>query len=121
MALSPWPLATSVANRTAAVAQLQAAVRGAALDSVERANQLGMVGAALVENYAPGAPQEIRDEAVIRFAGYLAQSDFGTVISETSVESKANEYVVTHQNAWRNSGAAMLLSPWKIRRAGAIG
>ena len=115
--LSPWP--TTPAATAAAVKRLQAAVAGAT-ESDERAAQLGAVASALVEREAPGAPQVIRDEAVIRFAGYLAQSDFGGIRQET-IGPMTTEYVVNHQAAFRNCGAMALLSPWKVRRAGAIG
>ena len=118
MALSPWP--TTPAAVTAAVARLKAAVQGAALDSDERAAELGAVAASMIEQYAPGAPQALRDEAVIRFAGYLAQSDFGTIAKE-SIGPRDVEYVTNHASAFRNSGAGMLLSRWRVRRAGAIG
>ncbi len=120
MALSPWPPATSAAARTAAVARLREAVAGRTLDSDDAASYLGEVASAMVESYAPGAPQAVKDEAVVRFAGYLAGSDFGGIVSEISVGSKQVEYVTNHTNAWRNSGAGMLLSRWKVRRAGAI-
>ena len=120
MALSPWPPATSAAARTAAIARLREAVAGRTLDSDDTASHLGEVASAMVEAYAPGAPQAVKDEAVVRVAGYLAGSDFGGIVSETSVGSKQGEYVTNHANAWRNSGAGMLLSRWKVRRAGAI-
>ena len=123
--LSPWPPITSAANRVAAVKRLSEAIGGRTnLDgtpNAEAANHLGEAAAAMVEDYAPGAPQALRDEAVIRFAGYLAGSDYGAIVSETSVASAQVTYVVNHSNAWRNSGAAMLLTRWRIRRAGAIG
>ncbi len=118
MALVPWPDAGS--DRDAAVAQLREAIRGRANDSDEAANHLGMVGAAMVEDYAPGAPQPLKDEAVIRFAGYLAQSDFDSIAKE-SVGPLDVEYATNHANAWRNSGAGMLLTRWKVRRGGVIG
>ena len=49
----------------------------------ERAAELGAVASALVEQYVPAAPQALRDEAVVRFAGYLAQSDFGAIPKES--------------------------------------
>lgn len=73
-----------------------------------------------VEFDAPGAPQAVKNESIIRFAGYLAQSDYGGVRKE-GIGPKDIEWVINHANAWRNSGAAALLAPWKIRRAGAIG
>ena len=120
MALSPWPDETRPEEeRTAAAEQLKSAVQGAALESDERANQLGAVASAMVEEYAPGAPQELKNEAVIRFAGYLAQSDFGTIRKE-DIGPQSFEYVTNHAAMFRNSGAAALITRWKIRRAGAI-
>ena len=121
MALSPWPPITSAAARTAAVARLREAVGGRALDSDDAANALGEAAAAMVEDYAPGAPQVLKDESTLRFAGYLAQSDFGTVMKESGLPGHDVEYITNHSNAWRNSGAGMLLSRWRMRRAGAIG
>ena len=118
MALSPWP--TTPAAVTAAVARLKRAAQGETLDSDERAGELGAVAAAMVEQYAPGAPGALKDEAVIRFAGYLAQSDFGSIMKD-GIGPRDVEYVTNHASAFRNSGAAMLLTRWRIRRAGAIG
>ena len=118
MALSPWP--TSPAALAAAVTRLKEAAQGATLDSDERAGELGAVAAAMVEQYAPGAPGALKDEAVIRFAGYLAQSDFGSIAKE-GIGPRDVEYVTNHASAFRNSGAAMLLTRWRVRRAGAIG
>lgn len=116
--LSPWP--TTPAALANATARLKAAVQGAAADSDERAAGLGAVASAMVEQYAPDAPVAIKDEAVIRFAGYLAQSDFGGIGKE-SIGSRDVEYTVNHANAFRNCGAAALLTRWRVRRAGAIG
>ena len=74
---------------------------------------------ARVEREAPGAPAEVQNEALTRYAGYLAQSDFGAFRGET-IGPRAMEYVANHANAWRHCGAAGLLAPWRIRRAGAI-
>ena len=117
--LSPWPAPTATVARAAAVARLRAAVEGRAAESDEDAAALGELASARVEREAPGAPQSIRDEAVIRYAGYMAGSDYGALRGET-IGPRSIEYVSNHANAWRNSGAAGLLSPWKVRRAGAI-
>ena len=119
-ALSPWPAATATVARAAAVARLRAAVEGRAAESDEDASALGELAAARVEREAPGAPQSIRDEAVIRYGGYMAGADYGGLRSE-NIGPRSIEYVVNHSNAWRNSGAYGLLAPWKVRRAGAIG
>ena len=118
-ALSPWPAATATVARAAAVVRLRAAVEGRAAESDEAASALGEHASARVEREAPGAPQAVKDEAVIRMAGYWAQSDYGSIRTET-IGPRSIEYVVNHANAWRNSGAYGLLSPWKVRRAGVI-
>ena len=84
------------------------------------AERLLPVAARMVLDYAPDAPTELLDEAVVRFAGYLAQSDFGGVRTE-SIGEKSVEYAMNHAAAFRNSGAAALLTSHKVRRAGAIG
>ena len=119
-ALSPWPAATATVARAAAIVRLRAAVEGRAAESDEDASALGELAAARVEREAPGAPQAVKDEAVIRMAGYWAQSDYGSIRTET-IGPRSIEYQLNHSNAWRNSGAYGLLSPWKVRRGGAIG
>ena len=113
--------AIPAANRTAdEIAQL--AKYEAERDAADAAtNSLGETASALVEQYAPSAPQAIKDEATIRAGGYLAQSDFGGIASENSVGSAQVEYVTNHAAMFRNSGAAALLTGWRIRRAGSIG
>ena len=115
--LSPWP--SDAAAKAAAIARLKAAIGGRAGESDEEASALGQLASARVEREAPGGPQAVRDEAVIWFAGYFSQADYGTIRKE-DIGPRVAEYVVNHANAWRNSGAAGLLAPWKIRRAGAI-
>ena len=67
--------------------------------------RLMSVGTARAEKYAPEAPDDVTDEAVIRFCAYL----FDQPTSAAGIGYSA---------AWRNSGAASLLSPWKVRRLG---
>ena len=116
--LSPWP--SSPVALENATARLKAVIQGAAADSDERTAELGAAAAAMVERYAPGAPQALKNEAVIRFAGYLAQSDFGSIAKE-SIGPLDTEYVTNHAALFRNSGAAACVSRWRVRRAGAIG
>ena len=120
--LSPWP--TVSAELTTAISTLKDAIEpGAANEKVER---LGAVASARVEDYAPGAPDPVRTEALIRFAGYLTESGgdgFGAVRSKSiDLDSVTlqTDVVSNHAAAFRNCGAAGLLSPWKIRRAGSI-
>ena len=82
-----------------------------------RLDRMLLVASEVVERYAPNAPTVIQNEAAIRFVGYLSQADYGTVRSE-SVGERSVEYGMNHAPAFRNCGAAMLLSPYKVRRAG---
>ena len=84
-----------------------------------RAADLLAFARARVEATAPNAPDPVCNEAVIRYAGYVYGSDFGGVRRE-ELGPKSVEYVTNHANAWRNSGAAGILKPWTIKRAGAI-
>ena len=77
------------------------------------------VASAIVLRYAAEAPTALLNEAVIRLAGYLVQSDYGTIRDET-IGPKSVSYQMNHAMMFRNSGAAALLTRWKKRRAGAI-
>ena len=114
MDLSPWPTDGDASHRAAR--QLAESVRGAALTSGGRENEdraiaLGMAASAMVERYAPNAPQILKNEAVIRFAGYLAQSDFGSIVQE-DLGPQSVTYPTNHAAMFRNSGAAGLLTRW---------
>ena len=85
-----------------------------------RATRVLPVAVAAVEDYAPAAPEPLKDEAVYRFAGYLLGSDFGAVAKET-IGPLDREFTVNHAAAFRNCGAAMLLTRYRVRRARAIG
>lgn len=117
MALSPWP--TSPVAITNATAALKVALDDPDLEDA-RVQALGMMASARVEKEAPGAPQAIRDEAVIRYAGYMDQADPGTVESESFGPGSVT-YQRNHAGAFRLCGAYGLLAPWKVRRAGVIG
>ena len=84
-----------------------------------RAVRLLPVATRKVQDYAPSAPAELQNEAVIRFAGYLGQSDYGTIQSET-IGPKDVTYPTNHAAMFRNSGAASLLTTYKVRRAGKV-
>ena len=113
--LAPWP--TTPAANADAVACLATALGIADEGTLER---LGAAAATLVERYAPDAPIAIKNEATIRCAGWLAQQPAAAVRSE-SVGDIRTSFAPTHTSALRHSGAMALLSPWKMRRAGAIG
>ena len=95
-------------------------VRPLAADDAADAERVMAVASAMVERYAPTAPQSAKNEAVIRCAGALVQSDFGGIASE-SIGDRTVAYTPQPAGGWspfRRSGAMGLLSPWRVRRAG---
>ena len=90
------------------VADLRTAVRaGDAADETAILTRLLDVGSAIVGKHAPDAPAAVADEAVIRLAGYLFdQPNAGRGIA--------------FGDALGNSGAAVLLEPWRVHRAGSL-
>lgn len=114
--LSPWP--TSPVAITNATAYLRPLIGGDLTD--ERIQALGATASARIEDYAPRAPQALKNEAAVRFAGYLAQSDYGAVADE-SVGPRSVTYTTNHAAMFRNCGAAGLLTRHRRRRAGSIG
>ena len=125
--LSPWPeLPTTEiedgSELSVATSTLKDEISpGAKNETIQR---LGAVASARVEQYAPGAPAVMRTEAVIRFAGYLFEAESGAVrddnISMAGQVQTQTTYQTNHAAAFRNCGAAALLSPWKVRRAGSL-
>ena len=115
MALSPWPEPGS--DRDDAVALLSAALPDGA-----PAARLGPVAAALVEEYASAAtPQEIKNESVVRTAGWLYESTPGLADSKLSAGPvEVSRTFAPGYSALRHSGSMSLLSPWKQRRGGVI-
>ena len=114
MALSPWP--TTPAALTTATATLKAAI-GAADDATTQ--RLGATAAALVERFAPNAPDVVKDEAVIRTAGWLLEAPSAGV-RRSSVGPVDTTYSPNMTGALRASGAMAFLGPWKVRRAGVV-
>ena len=78
-----------------------------------------IAAAELVQRFAPDAPQGIKNEALVRVVGYLVDQPSSATRSETQGDV-ATSFAATHVSALRHSGGMALLSPWKIRRAGAI-
>ena len=88
-------------------------VRTAALLAAETA-------ALLVDRYAPDAPTPVSNEAAVRCTGWLLESPSSGALRERTGDL-ATTFSPESTGALRASGAMGLLSPWKIRRAGAIG
>ena len=79
-------------------------------DSTEEQNEVDRLrryATAAVAKHASDAPGEIRDEASIRLAAYLFdQPNAGRGMA--------------YANALRNSGAAAMLLPYRVHRAGSV-
>ena len=84
------------------------------------AARLHPVAVALVERFAPDAPDAVQNEAAIRCAGWLAESPAGAIRSEVTGDVRTTFDGARSLGALRHSGGMSLLSPWKVRRAGAI-
>ena len=82
----------------------------------QRLDALMAVASAMIEAEAPDAPQAIKNEAVLRFAGYLAQSGYGAIESERDGEREIS-HRASHAAMFRHCGAMGLLARWKVRRA----
>ena len=93
-----------------------AAESGAEERDLERVERVLGVAVQTVEDYAPRAPQVLKNEAVIRFGSYLLASDYGAFRSET-LGPMSMEHVTNHAAAFRNCGAAAMLSRYRRRRA----
>lgn len=83
------------------------------------AMRLLAVASPLVTGYAPGAPDAISNEAVIRTAGYLdADSPELRTLRSLKVSNDVTLEPRATGSALRLSGAAALLAPYRTRRAG---
>ena len=90
-------------------AELSAALRlTTEPEDIAEATRLLAYASLAVEKYAPDAPDLVQNEGVIRVCGYLFDMPFA---------ARSDGYA----NAMRNSGAARLLLPYRIHRAGSTG
>ena len=93
-------------------------------------DRMAMAASCKIEQYAPGAPQPNRDEAMVRYVAYLFQAQSGA--HRKTEKGQVDGYdaqaistvigtvpVVNHAAAFHNCGAKALLTGWKVRRAGA--
>ena len=88
------------------------------LNSVDVARAIE-AAAALCCRFAPDAPDAILREAIARCSGWLIQTPSGSYTS-VSTGPRQTDYAPGQLSALRHSGAMSLLSPWKVRRGGAI-
>ena len=86
------------------VAQLAAAIRvGTTQAERDEITRLKAYGETEIDRFADGAPSEVKDEALVRIVGYLYDAP-----------------TTAYANAVQNSGAAAMLLPYRVHRAGII-
>ena len=116
--LSPFPGTTMTAQRPAAIACIKASIAGGSSLTDDRAAALGETASALVERFAPDAPGAIKNEAVIRVAGWMHAREpkpmQGITVGGMRLDFRERFF---SPDALRNSGARPLLTPWRVRRA----
>ncbi|MDE2772361.1 MAG: hypothetical protein OXI46_01445 [Gemmatimonadota bacterium] len=117
MALSPWP--TTPAAADTAVARLKELL--GLTESVggdARLKQIAAAVSARIELYAPGAPDALRDEAVVRGVAYLLDVGSG---AETRRRIGDESLTLSSPAAWfHRSGAYSVLSQYRDIRAGVV-
>ena len=85
-------------------------------DHLAAATRLLPVAQEIVTRYGgAGVPESVSNEAIVRLASYFMEGRFGSFAGAGVVIPPQS-----HSAAFRNSGAQNLVSPWKVRRAGAI-
>ena len=73
----------------------------------------------LVERYAPDAPEDVQNEAAIRTCGYILEQPKAAQRGQRVGEYSAS-FLPLASHALHSSGAAPLLAPWRVHRAGVI-
>ena len=75
--------------------------------------------AEMVQAYAPGAPQFIKDNALLRTTAFLVEHPSAGIRSESTGDIRTT-YSTNEYSPLRHSGAMSLLAPYRVRRAGKI-
>ena len=117
--LSPFPGLTMTTQRPAAISCLKASISGGSSLNDDRVASLGETASAVVERFAPDAPQAVRNEAVIRVAGWMharRPNPLQSIALSSGMRMDFRERFFA-PNAMTNSGARSLLMPWRVRRA----
>ena len=117
--LSPFPGTTMPVQRPAAILCMKATINGASNLSDDRAAALGEAASALVERFAPDAPQAVKNEAVIRAAAHILHREPKPLQGLSLPSGMRFDFRERFfaPNAMINSGARALLLPWRVRRA----
>ena len=102
---------------TVTLADLQDMAKSYGLPDADMQRKLG-TASALVERYAPGAPDAVKDEATIRVVGWLAERYYA--LSAEEIGETEFRQSPSGVNALYHSGASGLLAPWRQHGLGAV-
>ena len=80
-------------------------------------SRLLVAAVATIERYALSAPDEVKDEAAIRFCSHLLHPGRDRIRS-FRVANISFDFTAS-ATAFRASGAMALVAPWRVHRAGA--
>ena len=81
------------------------------------ATRLRAVVVALVDHYAPSAPEAVANEAAIRAAGWLNEQPNASIRSEREGEIQT-DFAPSMTGVLLHSGAKSMLYPHRAKRAG---
>ena len=94
---------------TLTVPELAAAMRvGDSTEETAEVTRLLSYATVTVEHHAPDAPDTVHNESTVRLASYL-------------FDQPSTSRGAAYANALRNSGAARMLLPYRVHKAGSVG
>ena len=99
--ISPWPATTATVALAAAIACVRDAT---GIGDDDTAHRIGATASALVERFAPGAPDTVRSEACLRVCGWLWEQPKAAIRSH-SEGPMSLDFAPTHTGALRHSGS----------------
>ena len=86
--------------------------------TVAVATRLRAVCLPIIEQYASGAPDELKSEALIRMASHMDSSVAGLALRSMKVGDGITVDFRAAGSSLRLSGATSLLAPWRTRTVG---
>lgn len=113
--LVPYPPASSVMGRATARTCIREAVDVDLTDS--RIDALAQMASDLIQNYAPDAPQSLKNEGALRIIGRAVEQP-GASRREQRIGEISAAYAPSLTGMLHHAGVKSLLSPWRQRRAG---
>ncbi|MDE0387833.1 MAG: hypothetical protein OXI75_03945 [Rhodospirillales bacterium] len=113
--LSPYPASTAAVARQAARECIKEALGTEVSD--DRVDALGQMASDLIEEYAGGAPQSLKNESVLRVCGRALEMPAASR-RESKIGDISASYTPSMTGMLHHAGVKSLLAPWRQRRAG---